>query len=154
MYRSIFNIFKKVTLPFFSKKIYERVNNFILIQFNFNTLSQRISIRIGRCIPSTCTRDDIEIGFTSFLQEALNNKTYIGFAVECHIADEEIKMEADDWGFFGLLLVFAIIIALGTFVDITVTFFGASLFPVRVVQVFQGLSVYHNTIKIFRQVTG
>ena len=104
----------------------------------------------GHCIPSSCSKEDVYWSFTHFLQNALNRTDLIGFATECHTADEEIKMDSDDWGFVAVLLIFAAILSFGTLVDVCVTFFDITFFPERLVQVFQDLSVYHNTMKIFK----
>merc|ERR1712168_226288 len=61
-------------------------------------------IRLGRCVPSVCTAEDVETGFLNFLMEYLNSEELeLGdwftpevaepVALNCHTKDEQIELD-------------------------------------------------------------
>ena len=106
------------------------------------------SAAIGRCIPDSCSEEDLSNSFSYFFSE-LTGAPIPVFASSCHSEDEEIPLTTGDWSFVTILVLFGLLIFTGTFIDISIKYFNAGFFNRRLVQIFQGFSFYRNTLKIF-----
>jgi len=115
--------------------------------------------KLGRCIPSECTQEDAAQGLLNFLERMIEEEVipfpldltpYDFVAANCHTADEEIDIEAQDWGMMGVIAFFAGLVLIGTVVDITLNILHLDdVFSESFIQKFQGFSLYSNTIKLF-----
>ena len=105
-------------------------------------------VSFGRCIPDTCSTTDLETSLQVFLNE-LNLKDLHPFVLNCHTADEEIPFTTADWVMISVVLLFSILIFIGTFIDLTIKYLDAEFYSERVVQIFGGFSLYTNTVKLF-----
>ena len=87
-------------------------------------------------------------------------------ATNCHTADEEVRSETElvlssnhssqisvetqDWGMMGVIAFFAGLVLIGTVVDVTLNILHLDdVFSDSFVQMFQGFSLYTNTLKLF-----
>ena len=102
----------------------------------------------GRCIPSSCSEDDLKNGLENFFIET-GYSTLKPIIYNCHTEDEEQEIEAADWVMISIIIAFAILITIGTIVDLSIKYLNADIFNERFVQVFQGFSWYTNTVKLF-----
>jgi hypothetical protein len=113
--------------------------------------------KLGRCIPSECTDEDAGQGLLNFVEQMIevagvpvDLSPYDFVAMNCHTADEEIAVEAQDWGMMGVIAFFAGLVLIGTVVDVTLNILHLDdVFSESFVQKFQGFSLYTNTIKLF-----
>jgi len=113
--------------------------------------------KLGRCVPSVCTAEDVAQGLRNFMEEVFNPQLGPDFmesidvlALNCHTADEEIPLEARDWGMIGVIAFFVVLVFIGTLIDIVLNILHLDdVFPDKAVQVFQGFSLYSNTLKLF-----
>jgi len=107
-------------------------------------------IRLGRCVPSTCTPEDVAQGLTNFLAEAGQDLTgYHISTLNCHTAEEEIPLDNGDWVMIGIIAFFCSLVLAGTTLDVLINLLNLDIFPDFVVQVVQGFSLYTNTTKLF-----
>jgi len=105
------------------------------------------AMSFARCIPSSCNETDLKTSLTHFFQDQgifLDPQIY-----NCHTADEEIEIESADWVMIGIVVFFAILLVIGTIVDVSIKYLEAEFYSERFVQVFQGFSLYTNTVKLF-----
>ena len=62
----------------------------------------------------------------------------------------QISVEARDWGMMGVIAFFAGLVLIGTVVDVTLNILHLDdVFSDSFVQMFQGFSLYTNTLKLF-----
>ena len=115
-------------------------------------------LRLGRCIPSVCTAEDVETGLLNFLLEYLNSDELGDWftseaaqpvALNCHTKKDKIELNWRDWTFIGALLFFAILLTVGTFIDIILNILHLDWFPEKMIQIYQGFSIYQNILKLF-----
>ena len=119
---------------------------------------------MGRCIPSTCTMNDVDVGFVNFLDDLtawleanqltgikLPNVTFK--ALNCHTEDEGgkkkdfnfhrdskdyclVKLEAGDFAYIAALVFFGLLVAIGTISDVLLNIFHLDFQSEKFVQVF------------------
>ena len=110
-------------------------------------------LRLGRCVPSVCDDEDISIGFHNFLSDqnilGMTAANITAWPLNCHTADETVQLDGGDWTMILIIGVFAILILTGTVIDAALNIFHLDIFPQTLVQVFQGFSLYQNTLKLF-----
>ena len=102
---------------------------------------------IARCIPSSCTESDLSTSFNLFLQK--NSLGYsVPFIQNCHTAEEETELMAEDWVMVGIISFFALLTIIGTLVDISCRYFSNAFCTSKHIQVLQGFSLYSNTLML------
>jgi len=114
-------------------------------------------IVLGRCIPSVCSDEDIINGWVNFLnytrefselpEEAHNSFQF--YPTSCHTQDEKVSLEPADWGMIALLSVFGFFLCIGTVADCLLNIFRIDILPEQFNQIFQGFSIYNNTLRLF-----
>ena len=110
-------------------------------------------VKLGHCVPSSCTDPDVLNGFQNFLNNVTaSDNSLMAFLYNCHTADESIVMDASDYVVGALILLLFILILLGTVVDLTLNVLQLSMFSDRMAVVFQGFSLYENIGKLFHVV--
>ena len=119
--------------------------------------------KLGRCVPSACSEEDVAQGLRNFMEEALGPllggdaitgvslmEPFDVVSLNCHTKEEEIKLEAGDWAMIAVISAFVILVTIGTVVDVTLNILNLdNIFSEKVVRLFQGFSIYTNTLKLF-----
>ena len=106
--------------------------------------------KIGRCIPSSCSKEDVHAGLTSAWEAVVSDSGLEIFADNCYSKDENINLDEADWVMIVILCLFGFTVAFSTLVDI-----GGNVFNVKQLksspwsQTLRGFSAYSNTVKIF-----
>ena len=104
-------------------------------------------LSLTRCIPSSCSEEDLTNSLTYFLS---NNNFTASFNIKnCHVGGEEIPLDSADWAMITIIAIIGLLLAIGTFIDLTIKCLHADVYPEKLVQIFQGFSVYTNTVKLF-----
>ena len=131
---------------------------------------------MGRCVPSTCSIDDVNVGFVNFLAELaewLESQELSGInlpdvtfqALNCHTEEEGgtkdsflflnsknniflVKLEAGDYGYIAVLVFFGILILIGTISDVLLNIFHLDFQSEKFVQVFTSMRKYICTLLI------
>ena len=113
-------------------------------------------ILLGRCVPSTCSKNDVEVGFNNFLRD-LDAETAgaIAGAVEfaalnCHTVNDSVDLDAADYGMIIVIAFFGILLFTGTTIDVLKTFFDVQIVSEHYSKLAIGFSAYSNTLKLFR----
>ena len=107
-----------------------------------------MNVAFGRCIPDSCSEQDLSASMSYFMQKLTGFDTTL-YVSSCHSQDEEIPYTAGEWSFISVCVLFGILIFTGTMIDISIKYLKAGFFNKRLVQIFQGFSFYRNTLKIF-----
>ena len=66
-------------------------------------------MRLGHCIPSSCSAEDAKNGFNYFLNnntKLLDNLTVVSSTLNCHTSDEQVAMNPSDWVMVSVLIAF------------------------------------------------
>jgi len=105
-------------------------------------------LSFGRCIPDSCTAKDLQTSLIYYLLK--NNITSTPYVLNCHTADESVPLDDADWGMIGVIGFFALLITIGTFIDVTLKYLQVKFYPEKLIQLFQGFSLYSNTVKLFK----
>jgi hypothetical protein len=108
---------------------------------------------MGHCVPSSCTDQDVRIGFQNFLNN-ITNALDVGFNINafiynCHTAEESIPLDASDWVIGILILLLVLVILAGTVLDLWLNVLQLGMIPDRLMVVLQGFSLYENIPKLF-----
>ncbi len=108
--------------------------------------------KLGHCVPSTCTDQDVLVGFQNFLNNVTQpfDINLRGYLYNCHTTDESIPMEAADWVVGALILILVVIVLVGTAIDLWLNVLQLDIASDRVVVILQGFSIYENIGKLFR----
>ena len=62
-------------------------------------------VKLGHCVPSSCTDQDVLNGFQNFLNNVTaSDNSLMAFLYNCHTADESIVMDASDYVVGALIL--------------------------------------------------
>ena len=107
----------------------------------------------GKCIPSVCSDMDVYFGYHNFfinesvLGHAGQNIT--AWAINSHTVDDKIDLEDGDWVMIAIFVVFGVLILTGTVIDVVLNILHLDVVPDKLVQIFQGFSLYQNTLKLF-----
>ena len=100
-----------------------------------------------RCIPSSCTEEDLTNSLKYFLTKM---NVMNSFSISnCHTADEEVPFDGADWVMIAIVLFIAALLTIGTFIDLTLKCLHVNCYPKKMIQLFQGFSIYTNTVKLF-----
>ena len=113
-------------------------------------------LRLGRCIPSSCTAPDLQLGFQHFFNlaaELLSNGTEHsaaigGYPLNCHTADEQTRLDGGDWAMIAVVAVFGFLVFIGTILDFFYNVIKMEISQ-KILQIFHGFSLYSNTLKLF-----
>ena len=105
-------------------------------------------LSFGRCIPDSCSKEDLSNSLKYFLTR--NNITNHPYIANCHTTDETVPLDNADWGMIGIITFMAVLLTIGTFIDVTIKCLQISCYPDKMIQLFQGFSVYTNTVKLFK----
>jgi hypothetical protein len=68
----------------------------------------------------------------------------ISYIYNCHTADESIGMDTSDWVVGAIFLLLAIVILIGTLIDLCINVLQLSLFSEHTLALMQGFSLYEN----------
>ena len=110
-------------------------------------------IRLGRCFPSVCTDSDVIHGFHNFFTDSLfplsgaENITVL--VRNSHAADDTIELDSSDWGMIVVIGLFIVLVIMGTIIDMIINILQMDVLSQKLVQIFQGFSLYLNTLKLF-----
>ena len=110
-------------------------------------------VKIGKCLPIECTKEDIQYGGINMLSNPVlgpdPNSPIIVDILSCHTADEKIEITDGDIVMITVVAIFGCLITFSTFLDVGITVLGLTYLPESLLPIFQGFSAYHNTVKIF-----
>jgi peptidoglycan/LPS O-acetylase OafA/YrhL len=107
-------------------------------------------LSLGRCIPSSCSTEDVVEGFKGFFTASTGgNSSLVALVQNCHFEEEEKTLHWDDWLMISIVLLFILIVSVGTLIDVALNHLKLDFIPDVLIQVFQGFSAYSNTVKIF-----
>ena len=93
--------------------------------------------KLGHCVPSTCSHQDVRIGFQNFLDHAVGPNILSGFVYNCHTAEETIALDAGDWAVGTLILILVSLILIGTLIDLWLNVLQLDMIPDSVTVFFQ-----------------
>ena len=99
-------------------------------------------LRLGRCVPSLCTDQDIQFGFRNFLQNASAELGVVlppvqAVVLNSHVAGERWELENRDWAMIAVIAVFAILVIVGTVPDLVLNVCNINIFPEMFLKIFQ-----------------
>ena len=107
-------------------------------------------LKFGRCIPSSCTIEDVHIGFSADWETLVPGSGLEVYADNCHSQEDHITLDSADWVMIITLGLLIIIVFLGTLVDMAKNIFRIEkLNSCNWIKTLEGFSAYSNTIKIF-----
>ena len=108
-------------------------------------------MKLGHCVPDSCSNPDVRNGFQNFLNNVTGTTNALqAFIYDCHTADESIPIDASDWVVGSIILILVLIILVGTAIDLGLNVLQLSLVSDQTAAVFQGFSLYENIGKLFR----
>ena len=106
-------------------------------------------LKLGRCIPSSCSADDIHTGFSTALDIALPDSGIEVTPDSCFSETDEKEIDTADWTIIALLGILGIIVTLGTLTDVTKNWMPKTFMSSVSFQNLVGFSAYSNIKKIF-----
>ena len=114
-----------------------------------------VMILLGRCVPSTCSKKDVEVGFNNFIRdfdaETAGAIAGVDFAaLNCHTVNDTVDLDAADYGMIVVIAFFGTLLLAGTTIDVLKTFFDVQLMPEHYTKLAMGFSAYTNTLKLFK----
>jgi hypothetical protein len=113
-------------------------------------LSQWISMwKIGRCIPSSCTKEDVHIGFNAAIEAALPDSGLKISPDTCFSETDKIELDTADWAVIVLLVTFCLLVCTGTIIELGQNLLSYSSLSTTWCQNLLNFSAYSNAIKIF-----
>ena len=112
-----------------------------------------IGLWIGRCIPSSCTKADLEESISVAMEELLGfDPELVDFkpaARNCHTKEDGPDLDGLDVFAIIVLAFFAFIVIVGTVFDMSKLVFGPNVYPEKICNILMGFSAYANTRKLF-----
>ena len=106
-------------------------------------------LKMGRCIPSTCSAEDVRIGFTTALESAYPGSGLAVYPDSCYSESDEKELDSADWVMIGVLSFFGLLVIAGTLVDLGENILLKKFRTTSWFQNLYGFSAYSNTVKIF-----
>ena len=120
--------------------------------------------KVGKCVPKVCTDTDITNGAINYLSRlglqqlganASNPEDfYYAVVLDSHTKDEEMELSTADIVMISVVALFVFVIALSTWLDVSITVLDLPYVPKTLLPYFQGFSAYHNIIKICKVDSG
>ena len=120
--------------------------------------------KVGKCVPKACTDGDITNGAINYLSglglqqlgaNASNPEDfYYAVVLDSHTKDEEMELSTADIVMISVVALFVFVIALSTWLDVSITVLDLPYVPKTLLPYFQGFSAYHNIIKICKVDSG
>ena len=120
--------------------------------------------KVGKCVPKVCTDTDITNGAINYLSglglqqlgaNASNPEDfYYAVVLDSHTKDEEMELSTADIVMISVVALFVFVIALSTWLDVSITVLDLPYVPKTLLPYFQGFSAYHNIIKICKVDSG
>ena len=83
-----------------------------------------MNVAFGRCIPDSCSEQDLSASMSYFMQKLTGFGTTL-YVSSCHSQDEEIPYTAGEWSFISVCVLFGILIFTGTMIDISIKYLKA-----------------------------
>ena len=107
-------------------------------------------LRIGRCYPSGCNEQDVISTMNLALNELTNTTgVYQSSVLNSHVLNEEVEMTGWDISMIVFIAVVGFIVTVSTITDVLITVFEIEYVKFSSLNIIQGFSLYHNTIKLF-----
>ena len=120
-------------------------------------------VKVGKCVPKVCDDADITAGAINYLTQqsvskpdnASNPNDYVyAVVLNSHSKDEEMELSTADIVMISVVALFVFVIALSTWLDVSITVLDLPYVPKTLLPYFQGFSAYHNIIKICKVDSG
>ena len=103
---------------------------------------------LARCIPSTCSETDLISSMQNFLDN-IDLGHLEPFVLNCHTANDETKLETEDWVMSCVILMFVFLTITGTIIDVYVRYLTENSCS-QIFKPLMGFSLYTNTLNLFR----
>ena len=127
----------------------EERNSFMLEASGDQLISLVSMLKMGRCLPSSCSTEDIHVGFSTAFEMAFPNNGLEITPDSCYSEKDIKEIDGPDWAVIILLCLFGLLVILGTCVDMTKKFLSKKFCSSTWFQSLLGFSALSNTMKIF-----
>ena len=96
-----------------------------LVAINLEGLIQSGALRLGVCVPSSCSDEDASNGFNNFLNasQLFDNLLVKSQSLACHVEGETVVMDSADWLIMTIVVAFGLLVLIGTAIDLGTSFF-------------------------------
>ena len=103
-------------------------------------------LKLGHCVPDSCTEEDTVKGLDNFLKEVQFPGKSISLGCR---SNTPVEMEVGDYIVIALVLGFILLVTVGTIVDVSMIYFGDQCLHKYVIIIFQGFSCITTLHKVF-----